>query len=228
MADGREASPGAHFDRSRKRESSLTRKGRVHIDNTSVGYMDGAWQAHHILCVDAIGSRTFDNADIEDHAEACLWTTPWDINDGHNMVGMPVRVDFRDKNGKMGMNICCHANDHNTKGGYTEECTEYLKSKVWDKIKKKKNEEDHITNPTSLKAALKAASTYFRTQLTTRAKRKEGTLVAWAKRHDPTWAWVDEWYVPFSMAQTSEVVPRLPGAKSNVADKMVGLFQRIT
>lgn len=225
MADGREANPGAHFDRTRTRESSLTRKGRVHIERTSTGYRVGAWQAHHILCVDALESRSFSDTDIEDFAEACLWTTVWDINDGHNMVGMPVRSDYKDNNGVMGMDICCHANDHNTTGGYTGECKDYLQVQVWNKIKKKKNAKDHITNPESLKAALKAATTKFRGLLNDRAEREKGTLVAWTKRHDP--GWENKWYKPFSMAKNSAVVPRQPGTKSNIATKMANIFLRI-
>ena len=31
------------------------------------------------------------------------------------------------------INICSHANDHNITNGYTDECTQHLKQKVWDK-----------------------------------------------------------------------------------------------
>jgi hypothetical protein len=220
---GQEASPGAHFSRTTARESTLTRASAdVYRGNSKTGYTQGDWQAHHILCEHALGSRTFDDADQE-FAEECLWVTEWDLNASPNMIGMPVRSDFRRANGAMGMNICSHANDHNTTGGYTEECKDFLQEKVWNKIKKGKK--GHTTSPTDLAGVLNGASTYFRGQLTARSLREGGTLLAWTQRHEP--GWPARWYRPFSMANDSAVVARGPGARSDIADKMVGLFQRI-
>lgn len=219
---GNEASPGKHFQKTADRKSVLTRDHNVYRANTSTGYKDGSWQAHHILCEHAVGGREFKSADKE-FAEECLWVTEWKLNDSDNMVGMPIRSDFREKDGKMGMNICSHANDHNTKDGYTDECKDHLQTEIWDKIKK--SGQNHTTEAKSIQGNLNTATSYFRGQLTARALREGGTLLMWTKRHDP--AQKTKWYVPFSMAKDSAVVPRLPGAKSNLADKMVGLFQRI-
>lgn len=217
---GNEASPGEHFSKSHKRESKLTRaSASTYRGNSTTGFTAGSWQAHHILCEHAIGSRTFEDPDF---GEACLWVTKWDLNDSHNMLGMPVRTDFR--NGRVApLNICSHSNDHNTTGGYTTECKDFIQSNVWDKVQKGKK--GHTTDPKDLSAALRATSDYFRGELTRRAHRSGGTTLAWVNRHEDDWA--DTWYRPFSMAIEGAIVPRQPGAKSAIAERMYNVFQRI-
>lgn len=221
---GQEASPGAHFAKTNKRESTLTRNSSYR-GNTATGYKRGSWQAHHIICEHALGSRSFSDDETKGFAEQCLWVSKWDLNDSDNMVGMPIRGDFRREDGIKDQNICSHANDHNTSGGYTDECKDFMQTNVWNQIKKGKN--GHTTTPAGVEGALKASTAYFKAELIRRAStRAGGTIVAWTQRHDPSMA--SSWYEPFSMANDGAVVPRLPGAPSNIADKMVGLFQRIT
>lgn len=220
---GAEASPGAHFASTHTRQSTLTRASAdTYRGNSTTGYKKGDWQAHHILCEHALGSRSFKAPDKE-FAEQCLWVTKWDLNDAHNMIGMPIRSDFRREDGKMGMDICSHANDHNTPAGYTDECKDHLQTNIWDKIKKSQN--GHTTKPSDISATLKAATTSFRTKLSTRAAREGGTLHMWKERHKPANA--NKWYKPFSMAKNGAVVPRLPGAKTSVASAMGDIFKRI-
>jgi hypothetical protein len=218
---GNEAKPSAHFADTHERKSKLTRaSSSTYRGNSTTGYTRGSWQAHHILCEHAIGSRSFED---QDFGEACLWVTDWNLNDSHNMIGMPIRADFRRENGIKDMNICSHANDHNTTGGYTEECKDFVQSNVWDKVSKGK--EGHTTDPKDLSGALKATSDYFRAELGRRASRSGGTILAWTKRHEDDWA--DKWYRPFSMAIEGAIVPRRPGAVSDIASKMTYVFQRI-
>ena len=122
------------------------------------------------------------------------------------------------------MNICSHSNDHNTTGGYTSECLNFMQSNVWDKIQKGKN--GHTTDPSDISATLKTCSDYFRGELTRRAMRSGGTTLAWINRHEEDWA--DKWYKPFSMAIEGAIVPREPGAQSTIAEKMTYVFRRIT
>ncbi len=221
---GKEASP--HAAPTPDRKSTLMRSS-AYQRNTTKGYRTGSWQAHHILCEASVGARSFKPADKE-FAEQCLWITEWDLNATVNMIGMPVRSDFTSTNGVIcdtstgvPINICSHANDHNTTEGYTDECTQHLKQKVWDTIKK--SGQDHTTEAASIKSLLETASTYFSGELTKRANREGGTLLMWTKRHDA--GYEDKWYVPFSMAKDSEVVPRLPGSKS--ASSFGDIFKRI-
>lgn len=222
---GQEASPGDHFAATYKRESKLTRaSASTYRGNSTTGFTQGSWQAHHILCEHAIGSRSFPDSETEAFAEQCLWVTKWDLNDSHNMLGMPVRTDFR--NGRVApMNICSHSNDHNTTNGYTSECLKFMQANVWDKIQKGKN--GHTTDPSDISETLKTATDYFRGELTRRGSvRSGGTTIAWINRHEEDWA--DTWYIPFSMANDPFVVPREPGAKSTIAEKMTYVFRRIT
>lgn len=222
---GKEASP--HAAPTPDRKSKLTRSS-AYQSNTTRGYRAGSWQAHHILCEASVGARSFKPADKE-FAEQCLWITDWDLNAKVNMVGMPIRSDFTSNNGDirdtttgLPINICSHANDHNITNGYTDECTQHLKVKVWDTIKK--SGQDHTTEAASIKALLETASTHFSGELTARALREGGTLLMWSKRHDK--AYEHKWYYPFSMAMDSEVIPRLPGAKSLVG-AFGDIFKRI-
>ncbi len=219
---GHEAKPGKHFGDTHTKKSTLVRKSDYRA-NTATGYKRGTWQAHHIICEHAIGSRKFSDDETKEFGERCLWVTDWNLNDSPNMIGMPIRGDIRREDGIKDTNICSHANDHNTSGGYTDECKDYMKSKVWDKVKKGKP--GHTTTPEDLSGALNAASAHFRIQLAKRASRKDGTMVAWTKRHEPAQA--ARWYIPFSMAKNGAVVPRLPGAPSNIAASMTNVFKRI-
>lgn len=102
-----------------------------------------------------------------------------------------------------------------------------MQTNVWNQLEKGNN--GHTTTPAGVEGALKASTAYFKVGLVRRAStRAGGAIVASTKRQDPSMA--SRGYEPFSMANDGAVVPRLPGAgaPSNIADKMVGLFQGIT
>ncbi len=229
---GKEASPSDHFDLPADRKSVLTRKS-YYRDNTTSGFTDArtitgsldgkpaqktCWEAHHIICEHAIGDRSFDDDAHKDYVEACLWITDWDLNNPKNMIGLPLRKAF--KAGYVAQDVCCHQNDHNTKGGYTDECKDFMQVQIWNKLKK--GQKFHTTDPQDIERFLVGASRHFDNALAARAARNGGTAQSWAKRHDTTWPLHATWYLPLSMAAVP--VPRSPGVNTAA---MTGVFSRI-
>jgi hypothetical protein len=208
-----------HIIKTEERKSTLWRNSSYRA-NTGTGFTTGVlWQAHHILCHHSVDAREFPPADVA-FAEACLWITPWDLNDGHNMIGLPLNWQYRTTDGTVPSNLPSHQVDHNTKGGYTPECTDWLKNNVWNNIKDKGK--DHQANATNMQGLLKAGSDHFRAQLQKRGARKKGTAHCWDHRfpYPPPGASAAEkasykqekkWYFPFSMAEDSKVNERQPG-----------------
>ena len=101
---------------------------------------DALWQAHHILCNHSVAQTNIDaaftSAGIDlTYGNDVVWITPWDLNDGHNMIGLPTNWQHRLNAGKDPLNLPSHQVDHNTKDGYTDECTKWLKKNVWNKVK---------------------------------------------------------------------------------------------
>ena len=233
---GAEAKPSSHFSDVGTRKSVLMRRS-YYRDNTKGGFTDSrtvkgsrkgvivdktCWEAHHIICEHAIGDREFKNDPAhEDYVEACLWVTDWDLNNKKNMIGLPLRKAF--KAGFVNQKVCCHQNDHNTTRGYTEECKDFMQTEIWDKLKK--GQKFHTTDPKDIADLLIGASRHFDKQLKKRAKRNDGTVESWTKRHDTSWPKHKTWYLPLSMAKTGAVVKRSPGAKAS--DPLNGVFSRI-
>jgi hypothetical protein len=211
-------------------------------DNTKQeGWMkeeEVSWQAHHILCNHSVTKDNIYDAIPEADrlfAEACLWITKWDLNDAHNMVGLPTNRQHRENDGKVPKNRPSHQVDHNTKDGYTEECTKWLKKKVWNKIKDKGK--DHQANADNMRELLRTASDHFRGQLKKRGTRPDGkgTAHCWAHRfEDPPDDWSaakkasyeheEQWYFPFSMADDDFVNDRAPGVDW---DELVGSLKKV-
>jgi len=213
-----------HIIKNETRQSVLWRDSNYRA-NTGTGFTSGLWQAHHILCNHSVTQANIADAipkpDLP-FAEACLWITPWDLNDAHNMIGLPTNWQYRVTDGKVPKNLPSHQVDHNTTGGYTEECTKWLKNNVWNKIKDKGK--DHKANATNMKDLLRGGSVHFRTQLKKRGKRPgdKGTAYCWTHRfpNPPATATKAEknsykqekkWYFAFSMAEDAKVNERQPG-----------------
>jgi hypothetical protein len=211
-----------HIIKNEKRLSVMWRDGNYRT-NTSSGFTSGLWQAHHLLCNHSAAQRFAGIQDPEDlrFAQACEWITDWNLNNSHNMLGLPTNWQHRSNDGKSPADLPSHQVDHNTTGGYTQECTGYCQDHVWDALKDKSK--DHKTNAANIQALLKSVSSHFAAELEAkRGFRKGGTAHCWAHRrpeppptatpperanyqHEP------EWYFPFSMAEDGQVNPRAPG-----------------
>jgi len=200
------------------------------------------WQAHHILCNHSVTwGNIADAIPKEDllFARACIWITPWDLNDSHNMMGLPTNWQYRDSDGKDPVNLPSHQVDHNTDDGYTDECTDWLKTNVWDKVKDKGK--DHKANAANMRELLRAGSEHFRIKLGERGVRPDGkgTAYCWAHRcpGPPPGATPQEkknykqepkWYFPFSMAKDKDVNERSPGVNwKSTEDALAEILKKI-
>lgn len=217
------AKEDTHIIKTRKRLSVLERDSTYRANTPEMDWMtteDVMWQAHHILCNHSVTDANIAKAIPKDDlpfAKACLWITPWKLNDAHNMIGLPLNWQYRDTDGKVPENLPSHQVDHNTTGGYTDECTDWLKNNVWNKIKDKGK--DHEANAENMNTVLRGASDHFRGLLEDRGTRPDGkgTARCWAQRFPKAPPGVTrykhekKWYFPFSMAKDSKVNGRQPG-----------------
>ncbi|MCC6559523.1 MAG: AHH domain-containing protein [Polyangiaceae bacterium] len=207
-----------HFQKSKKRESRLTR-GQNYRKKCKAGFMRSKKysQVHHILCDHSVSARMGAYAEMGktqeyiDYLEDCLWVTPWSINDPSNLIGLPLNEQYRDSNGLVPVNLPSHQVDHNTADGYTAEVSQWLVDNVWDTLTVKK--EPHDVDVKKLKELLEKGTDNFKGKLATRGARVGGMLQGipiagtkdcWSHRHE-----LDDWYMPFSMGLTPS--PRFPG-----------------
>jgi hypothetical protein len=193
-----------HIKKTRKRESVL-HKTSGYASNCGTGFQTkGYCQIHHVVCVSCIADRKGAYPDdMEDYLEACLWITKWDLNDGHNLVGLPLNKQYRRSDGKTPVDQPSHQVDHNTRDGYTSEVFKYLKENVWNSLTAKKKV--HDVDAGKLRTQLRNASDVFRGRLEKRGKRGDlgsnpgGTGTCWKNRFER--AYKDLWYHPFSMGK---------------------------
>lgn len=193
-----------HIKKDRTRESVL-HKTSGYAKNCGSGFQTkGYCQIHHIVCVSCIADRKGGYPDdMEDYLEACLWITKWDLNDAHNLVGLPLNRQYRRSEGKIPENMPSHQVDHNTRDGYTQDVFDYLKENVWNSLTAKKKV--HEVDAATLRDQLRDASDEFRGKLDEYGQRgvvgrkKGGTRNCWENRFED--AYKDVWYHPFSMGK---------------------------
>jgi A nuclease family of the HNH/ENDO VII superfamily with conserved AHH len=169
-----------------------------------------AYEAHHILCVSPVTKELVGNKTIK----AAIEETEWCINNGENMIAMPLwghTVQHYCKITKSKLflpkdvppppfeNLPQHNIDHNSKEGYTYEITKECQRLVKDII-----DSEHQLKGESLKGVLDGLSSDWRIELKSRGTdRKGGTHNAWKL------AWDDppdpDWFHPFSMASEGKI-----------------------
>jgi len=199
-----------HIIQTEKRKSVLWRQFPKYRNNTNTGFFSaaGIWEAHHVLCYDSVESREI--SENEDYVEACLWITDWNLNDSLNMIGLPKNRQYKQTSGTTPSNLPSHQVDHNTKNGYRDEVTMWLKDNIWDTLNDKRKA--HEINAKSIENVLKSASDKFRELIESRGQRKKGTLYCWQHRlptpppalpasAQSSYKQEKKWYFPFSMAK---------------------------
>ncbi|MCP3143936.1 AHH domain-containing protein [Pyxidicoccus xibeiensis] len=208
-----------HIKKEKKRESTL-HKTSNYAKNCNTGFRTKPYcEIHHIVCLQSVAARVEQyNPGLKDYVEACLWVTPWDINDSNNLMGLPLNFQYRMSDGTAPKNMPSHQVDHNTRGGYREEVSDYLKENVWNALTAKKKV--HDVDVKRLKDELDKASTTFRGRIKVRGTRQGGTKKCWQKRFDK--AYKALWYHPFSMALRPN--PRHPGLSLKT---LVKIFKKL-
>ena len=200
--------------KTRRREVTLERKSNAR-KNCDTGFRSGRWQTHHICCKHSIASRNTD-----DYIEDCLWITQWDINEAHNLIGLPTNKQYRESKGMIPENLPSHQVDHNTRYGYTKECTLWLQRNVWEALDR--NQKNHEVTAERIRASLREASEHFREELESRGGRCRGTKYCWERRFPDHPEYVEHWYYAFSMAENPS--KRHPGIDMN---RLTEIFKKI-
>lgn len=162
-------------------------------------------QIHHILCEHAILDIRPDDDSKLQFIKDCLCIASWDINDSSNLIGLPLKSAYIRTAGKTPQNFCCHNVDHNTADGYTNECKQWLHDNVWNTLIDKRK--SHEVTTANIVAQLKACTAMFKSVLTRRGLRNDGTQYSYENRFTEP-----EWYAPFSMA--ANPTPRSPGGRN--------------
>lgn len=197
--------PKSHSDAgvpcSSKLTSSNYRKNCSNPQAMPTGSKPWKNQVHHILCEHAILDIDPDgDSDGKKLAyiDECLCIADYNINDGYNLIGLPLKPAYIKSRGKTPENLPCHEVDHNGGPGfYTDECKEWLHSNVWNTLIDRRK--FHTTGPEDIVKALKQCTGVFKGKLTKRGKRGPGpggTQYSWENRFD----YPNEWFRPFSMA----------------------------
>lgn len=207
-----------HIAKTPKRQI-VTERVSGYDKNCVTGFIRVAYsQAHHIICVSSVGKRRDDYPrtppELADYLEACLWVTPWNINDGKNLIGLPLNRQYQDSDGDQPENLPSHQVDHNTRDGYTNEVSQYLKENVWRSLTAKK--EVHDVDVAKLKKELEDSSDEFRQRLSDRGARKGGTRHCWQNRFEADYK--TRWYYPFSMGRHPS--HRSPGVSLRLLDNI--------
>lgn len=186
------------------------RNGREHIDNCSTGYYKTTelfMQVHHIICISCVSDSTIYDQLEENNThfkfiKNCLAETDWNINDGHNCIGLPLKRAYVDKRAPPDWDkLPCHQVDHNPY--YTVKVSEDLKKKVWEPCIEEAEECKFEFK--DLKKQLKKRSTAWRNFLVNRGKEEKGTRYCWENRLKIQ----NLWYIPFSM-HPGTPIPRKP------------------
>lgn len=190
--------------------------------NCTTGTLTGLWEAHHILTVQSMSMRRADYPksppELAQYLEDCLWVTPWDINVGKNLIGLPTSEQYRNSLGESPEDLPSHKVDHTSKRGYNDAVRGYLRDQVWNSLTAKK--EVHDVDVANLKKELESASEAFREKLTDYGKRKGGTKFCWKNRFEADYK--NKWYYPFSMAMHPS--PRSPGIDF---ENLKNIFQKL-
>lgn len=217
-------------------------------EKSSAGsYMKG-FEAHHLLCVDSVGTAI---AEVTD-SMLSVSQTKWCINHKVNMMAMPLwghtvkyycdMTASKPGKGIAGVvrsavmappgwaNIPQHDHDHNCTGGYRDEVT----AKVKATLEKVKLAGHKVEGPGSLKASLDKLSGKCRTLLQKRGIRGAtvGTHAVWIRPPGPAgknWP-PGDWYLPYSMADdgiaTGRPLPRREWDTKTV-NKLISLIKKM-
>jgi hypothetical protein len=249
-----------HVERIKKskfnRQRAETRTLRA---NCTSGYMfehegtaAGQSEFHHVLAISSLQDGNIRPEDKLDFYHNCMAMTTWDINDGPNLMGMPVKAIFENAErqpltdvvsliheqfpgmaivdaqlGAFGSlpDLPCHDNEHND---YNTEQVKDLRANIWEPLEEV--QEDCSINGKDILAELERATLAWRQFLIARGKECGGAAHCWRNRNEP--GYNEFWYIPFSMNPGTPLKamppPDLRDRPSTIANWLSTLFNTVT
>jgi hypothetical protein len=213
------------------------RNGDEHVGNCADGYFNpkglvpNRLEIHHILCVHACSDATFPASITDDEKTfiyVCLAISEWNINGKENNIGLPKKwayvMDGKNTTGWDG--LPCHQVDHDI---YLRNVASYVRTEIWDKVKKAKKAEDceELTGENIAQHFIDGSDTWKK-RLTKRGKKYGGTKACLDYCLDGKQGPMADsnWYVPFSMAVPDESDAR-PRAKLKKLERIGFLIMAI-
>jgi len=188
--------------------ASWTFKRRLRLKSGTINFPK-KYEAHHLLCVSSV-------TEIIPPVESIVMQTKWCINEGVNMLGMPLwghtvmhYANITAAGGALKdtlvppvfQNIPQHDWDHNGENRYTWEVTQAMK-----KFARDVKSQGHKIKTENIKGALDKLSGKFKNiLLNVRGTRQNGTHEAFKMGiNDPS----SRWFEPFSMSSTSFITKK--------------------
>lgn len=183
---------------------------------------------HHALACEALKDSEIEPGTHIEFFHNCMAITEWNINAGLNLIGLPMKIVFRDADkenaepikeptaaigiqlgataeklaasGKKGgaPNLPCHQHEH---AAFNKEVIIRTNKQVWKKLAK--NQEPCEVDGKDIKQQLDKECKHWRDWLQSRGKEEHGAAVCWQNRNTPECK--PHWYIPLSM---NPVTPR--------------------
>jgi hypothetical protein len=174
---------------------------------------------HHIIAISSIQDGNIKPADSLDFFHDCMAVTPWDTNDGPNLIGLPLKSVYGNAdrysltsiletihsqlpgmaNVDAGLGVFgsvpdlpCHQVEHDDYN--TEQVIDICKN-VWKPLARVRK--NCAVDGTSIQGQLESSSVAWRQFLTARGKECGGAAHCWRNRNEP--GFDSFWYIPFSM-----------------------------
>ena len=240
---GKKKKPQEHMKDPADWKFKRSRNGDEHARNCKSGYYGKrpmkfgekdmvVTEIHHVLCVHACSDDTHPSDLSEDELtfiHKSLAITDWNINEGHNNIGLPRKwayvLDTGNATGWDG--LPCHQVDHDI---YLDTVKQWVTEEIWNKIKANKTEGNCENMEGSAVAQLfKDGSVHWKSFLEERGKMHGGTKACldYCMRGVPDPAKDDVWHVPFSMACPANDIRRRTKPPKSPSLQMKMLLGRI-
>jgi len=203
------------FNRQRAETSTLRANCTTGFIFTLNGTAAGQSAFHHILAISSLQDGTILPNENLAFFHDCMAATTWDINDGPNLIGLPLKPVYEsadrnpvtravsliagmgDLSAAMGNfggvpDLPCHQNEHDD---YNKHQAIDLTDNIWNPLNDVR--EECKVDGRSILDELKSAIAAWRQFLVNRGAEHGGAASCWRNRNQPGYR--DFWYIPFSM-----------------------------
>jgi hypothetical protein len=207
------------FNRQRAETATLRANCTTGFVFTHNGTASGQSAFHHVLAVSSLQDGNIQPADKLEFYHDCMKLTTWDINDGPNLMGLPLKEVYEsaDRNplsstlslihdnlpgmanadaqlGNFGSipDLPCHQNEHDD---YNVEQVKDLIDHIWEPLAEV--QQDCAVKGKNILEELQKATVAWRQFLIGRGKECGGAAHCWRNRNQP--GYDAFWFIPFSM-----------------------------